>query len=105
MRDETKSKMNDIKVKAQKPNKLQQMRAEAIEKSKQTNKKKEEERKEFNESFKEEVKKADIASGRIPEDVSNDEWKVGGVDHKSKEFREEQRALTKMKRMHKKGHA
>ena len=88
MRDETKSKMNDVKVKADKPNKVQQARAEAIEAARKKSKEKEEDRVKANETFKQQVRAAEKEAGYSSTDESNSEWEnEDGIDPKSKEAR------------------
>lgn len=101
MRDETKSKSNDIKTKAAKPNKLQTLRAEAKEEARQKLKAQEAAKKEANATFKEQVRQADIESGNL-EESDSDEWD-NAAD--SKEAREAQRVAMRMKRLQKKGHS
>ena len=103
MRDNTKTKSNDIKIKAVKPTKLQLQRAEAIEEARKNAKAQEEERQKANATFKEHVRQAEIESGNRKEtdDSENDEW-----DNKadSKEVRDAERLARRASRMAKKGH-
>lgn len=101
MRDDSKTKANNVKTKAAKPNKLQTLRQEAQEEGKQKLKEKKETRKEQNESFKEQVRQADIESGNLVESDES-EWD-NAAD--SKEAREAERLERRMKRMAKKGHS
>lgn len=88
MRDETKAKMNNVKTKAEKPTKLQQMREEAVEKARAKAKDKEEDRVKAISSFKEKVREAEREAGYTSSDASNSEWEnEDGVDPKSKEAR------------------
>ena len=77
MRDDSKSKANNVKTKAAKPTKLQELKAEAVEKARAKAKAKDGERVAANEAHRAAVYEADVAAGNIVE-KSDEEWSDGG---------------------------
>jgi hypothetical protein len=88
MRDETKSKMNDVKTKAAKPTKLQELKAEAQEAARAKARAKEDARVAANEAHAAAVREADKEAGNGTSSEENSEWEnEDGIDPKSKEAR------------------